>query len=151
MGIGEYLPCTIWLVPAQDVHFFYTRSHLSSLKSCALFFSSNFQFISTFKYCTTQFSYWIVSYTKNKSFFKWLFSKFAPSFVAIELLTFSKNSKFYYYCWREFSVFGILKILYVNRIVFLLFVYIKMFHKKRLLVYRILDSSKELCSYKKYS
>ena len=33
----------------QDVHFFYTRSHLSALQSCALIFSTNFQFISTFK------------------------------------------------------------------------------------------------------
>ena len=37
------------LVLAQDVHFFYTRSHLSALKNCALIFSTNFQFIFTFK------------------------------------------------------------------------------------------------------
>ena len=30
------------LVPAQDVHFFYTRSHLSALQNCALIFSTNF-------------------------------------------------------------------------------------------------------------
>ena len=30
------------LVPAQDVHFFYTRSHLSELQNCALLFSTNF-------------------------------------------------------------------------------------------------------------
>ena len=37
------------LGPAQDVHFFLTRSHLSALKSRALIFSTNFQFIFTFK------------------------------------------------------------------------------------------------------
>ena len=31
-----------WLVPAQDVHFFYTRSQLSALQKCALIFSTNF-------------------------------------------------------------------------------------------------------------
>ena len=30
----------IGLVPAQDVHFFYTRSHLSALENCALVFST---------------------------------------------------------------------------------------------------------------
>ena len=39
----------MWLGPAQGVHFFYTRSHLSALKSCALIFWTNFQFIFTFK------------------------------------------------------------------------------------------------------
>ena len=47
----------IRLVPAQGVHFVYTRSHLSALKSCALNFSANFQFIFTFNFCTTQFSH----------------------------------------------------------------------------------------------
>ena len=37
------------LGPAQDVHFFYTRSYLSSLQSYALIFSANFRFIFTFK------------------------------------------------------------------------------------------------------
>ena len=32
----------IRLVPAQDVHFFYMRSHLSALQNCALLFSTNF-------------------------------------------------------------------------------------------------------------
>ena len=36
------------LVPAQDVHFFYMRSHLSALQSCTLTFSTNFFFF-TFK------------------------------------------------------------------------------------------------------
>ena len=30
------------LVPSQDVHFFYTRSHLSALQNCALPLSTNF-------------------------------------------------------------------------------------------------------------
>ena len=30
------------LFPAQDVHFFYTRSHLSALQNCELLFSINF-------------------------------------------------------------------------------------------------------------
>ena len=36
---------------------FYTRFHLSTLQSCALIFSTNFQFIFTFKWCTTEFSH----------------------------------------------------------------------------------------------
>ena len=32
----------IGLVPAQDVQFFYTRSHLSALQNCALIFSTTF-------------------------------------------------------------------------------------------------------------
>ena len=51
------------LVPAQDGHFFYTRSRLSALKNCALLFSTNFQFIFIFKESITQFSHWIVSCT----------------------------------------------------------------------------------------
>ena len=45
------------LVPAQDFHFFYTHSHLSALQNSALIFSTNFQFIFTFKKCTTQFNH----------------------------------------------------------------------------------------------
>ena len=33
--------------PSQDVHFFYRRSHLSAPQTCALIFSTNFQFIFT--------------------------------------------------------------------------------------------------------
>ena len=58
--LNYLLPYTIWLVSAQDVHFSYTRSHLSALQNCALLFSANFQFIFIFKKCTTQFSHWIV-------------------------------------------------------------------------------------------
>ena len=38
----------IRLVPSQDVHLFYTYSHLSALQNCALIFSTNFQFIFIF-------------------------------------------------------------------------------------------------------
>ena len=95
------------LVPAQDVTFFYTGSNLSELQSCALTFSINFYFIFIFKYCTTKFSHWIVLCTKNNSIFSRLFSKLAQFFVAIELLAFSKNTKFLFYCSRELSVFGL--------------------------------------------
>ena len=37
------------LVPAQDVHFFYTHSHFSALQKFALLLSASFQFIFTFK------------------------------------------------------------------------------------------------------
>ena len=37
------------LGPAQDVHFFYTRSYLSSLQNCAIILSTHFQSIFTFK------------------------------------------------------------------------------------------------------
>ena len=38
-----------WLGPAQDVHFLYTRSHLSGRQIFALTFWTNFQFIFIFK------------------------------------------------------------------------------------------------------
>ena len=51
----------LWLVPAQDGPFFYTRSHLSALQNCAVLFSTKFHIIFILKECITQFSYWIVS------------------------------------------------------------------------------------------
>ena len=63
---GELQPIvadfTEWLRlgPAQDVHFFYTRSHLSALQNCALILPNNCQFIFTFKYRTKQLSRLIV-------------------------------------------------------------------------------------------
>ena len=51
----------IRLVPAQDVHFFYTRSHLNALQNCELLFSINFQLVFIFIKCITQFSHWMVS------------------------------------------------------------------------------------------
>ena len=103
------------LVPAQYIHLFYKRSHLSTLKICLLIFSTNFQFIFTFKKCTTQFSHWIVSCTKNISSVKRFFSKVTRSFVAIELLTFFKNANFHLYCSRDISVFWLNNIYSLNR------------------------------------
>ena len=57
------------------------------------------------------------------------FSILAHSFVAIELLAFFTNTKFYLYCSRELLVLGIENNPYLNRIDSLLFVYIKMFRK----------------------
>ena len=45
------------LIPAQDVQFLYTLSHLSALQNCALHFSINFQFIFILKKCITQFNH----------------------------------------------------------------------------------------------
>ena len=39
---GESAMNYIGLGPAQDVHFFYTRSHSNALQSCALTLSTNF-------------------------------------------------------------------------------------------------------------
>ena len=80
--VTDTSPCTVTCSSPRHP-FFYTRSYLSALPSCALIFSTNFQFIFTFKYCTTQFSHWIMSCTKNNLIFKQLFSKFAHSFVVI--------------------------------------------------------------------
>ena len=62
-----------WLIPAQDVHFFYTRSHFSAIQNCALIFSTNFHFIFPLKKCTSQFSYLIVKCAKNIQMFLRLF------------------------------------------------------------------------------
>ena len=62
------------LVPDQDGHFFYTRSHLNVLQNCALLFSTKFQFIFIFKKCITQYSHWIVSCTV-------FFSKYLHSYL----------------------------------------------------------------------
>ena len=66
------------LVPAQDVNFFYMRSNLNALQNCALNFSTNFQFIFTFKDAL------------HDLVIELLFNKLAHSFVAIELLTFAQ-------------------------------------------------------------
>ena len=89
--------------------FFYTRSHLSVLQSCALIFSTNFQFFFTIKYQTTQFSHWIVYCTKYSKNILRFFSKFAYSFVAIELLPFFNKENFRFYFSRELSLFWLNK------------------------------------------
>ena len=47
--VAEVWQLAYWLIPAQDVHFFDTRSHLSALLNFALISSTNSQFILTFK------------------------------------------------------------------------------------------------------
>ena len=86
----------IWLGPDQDIHFFYTRSHLSALKKCALMFPTNFEFIFTFKDALHNLV--IALRITLKVFPKYLrlFIEITRSFVAIELLTFSKNAKFHF-------------------------------------------------------
>ena len=94
------------LVPAQDVHFFYTRSHLSALQNCAVLFSTNFYLFFILKECITQFSHWIVSCANFFSkIILQLYINFTHSFVGIELLTFCKNAKKLIYCLRELSLF----------------------------------------------
>ena len=46
---GEALGKNIRLVPAQDVHFFYTRSHLSALKTVRYFYQPIFSSFSYLK------------------------------------------------------------------------------------------------------
>ena len=45
-GFGHF---SIRVVPSRNVHFFYMCSHLSALQNCAFIFSTNFQFVFTFK------------------------------------------------------------------------------------------------------
>ena len=66
--------------------FFYTRSHLNALQNCALFFQPLF---SLFSYLNSALHNLVIKLC-SAPFFKWLFSKFVHSFVAIELLNFSK-------------------------------------------------------------
>ena len=99
---------TIRLVPAQDIHFFYTCSHLSALQNCALLFSTNFQFIFIFKNALHN----LVSELCSAPFFKnilQVFIKFTHSFVAIELLTLCKKAIKLFYCSRELSPFWLNK------------------------------------------
>ena len=69
----------IWLVPAQHVHFFYTRSNFSALQNCVLILLANFQFIFTFKKCTTQFNNELCSALKYLKNIPRLFIKFTYS------------------------------------------------------------------------
>ena len=97
----------LWLVPAQDAHLFYTRSHLSALQKCALLSSTNLQFIFIFKNAWHN----LVIELCRAPFFKnivQLFIKFTHSFVDIELLNFYKNAK-PFYCLRELSLFWLNK------------------------------------------
>ena len=100
---------TLGLVPAQDVHFFYTRSHFSALQNCALIFSTNFQFIFTLKNALHNLAIELCIALKIFKKILRLFIKFTRGFVAIELLTFFKNAKFHFCCSRELSVFWLNK------------------------------------------
>ena len=71
----------LWLVPAQDGPFFYTRFHFSAVQNCALIFSIYFLFIFIFKRCITQFSHWIVSCAIFFKHMIQLFINFTHSFV----------------------------------------------------------------------
>ena len=98
------------LVPAQDVHFFYTLSRLSALQNCALVFLTDFQFIFTFKNALHNL---VIELCRTLKYYKSIpqfFSNFTRSFVAIELLTFFKNANFHFYCSIELSLFGLNKL-----------------------------------------
>ena len=95
----------IRLVPAQDVHYFYTRSHFNALQNCAVLFSTNFQIIFLFKNALHNLVIELCSaliFLKNNL---QLYINFTHSFVAIELLTFCKIPKKLFYCSRELSLF----------------------------------------------
>ena len=93
------------LVPAQDVHFFYTRSHLSALQDCALIFQAIFSLFSHLKNALHNLVFELCSALKISQKYWRLLIKFTHSFVAIELLTVCNNAKNIFYCSREFSVF----------------------------------------------
>ena len=95
----------IILVPAQDGPFFYTRSHLSALKTVR-YFSQPIS--SLFSYLKNALHNLVIELCSAPLFFKniaQLYINFIHSFVAIELLTFCKNAKELFYCSRELSLF----------------------------------------------
>ena len=79
------LPWThgIRFVPAQDVHFFYTYSHLSALQNCALIFSTNFSLFLHLKDALHNLIIELCSALKQFKNIPRLFNKFTYSFVAI--------------------------------------------------------------------
>ena len=81
---------TMWIVTAQDVHFFYTRSRLSALQSYVLTFSTNFQFFSHLNSAQQHLVIELCRALKIHQKYPRLFNKVTRSFVAIELFTFSK-------------------------------------------------------------
>ena len=97
------------LAPAQDVHFFYTHSHLSALQNCALLLSTNFQFIFTIKNALHNVVIELCSALKYFKNILQIFIKVTHSFVAIELLTCFNNTEFNFYSSRELSVFWLNK------------------------------------------
>ena len=99
----------IKFVPAQDVHFFYTRSHLNALQKCALIFSTNFfSLFSHLKNALYNLIIVLCSALKYSRNIRQLFIKFTYSFVAIELLNICKNEKFYFFA-QESSRYSVRK------------------------------------------
>ena len=87
----------IKLVPAQDVHFFYTPSYLNALQNYALIFSTIF--LSLFSHFKNALHYVIIELCSALKFSKnirQLFIKFTHIFVAIELLNICKNENIYF-------------------------------------------------------
>ena len=95
----------LWLVPAQDIHCFYTRSHLGALENYALIFPLIFIL---FSHLHSALHDLVIELCIALKIFKnmiRLFSKVTRSFVDTELLTFFKNAKFHCFGSRELSVF----------------------------------------------
>ena len=105
------------LVRDQDVHFFYTRFHLSALQSCANIFSTNFQFTFTFKECTTQFSPWIVLCTFNNFLYSYLINLHTVLYL-LDYWLLSKMWNFIFIDQENCQYLWFFKILSVNRIDF---------------------------------
>ena len=74
--------------PDQHVHCFHALSHLSVPQSCKSILSTNFAFVFTLEYLTTQLSIWIVSWVIFKIL--WLLCKLTYIFAAIDFFGFAK-------------------------------------------------------------
>ena len=117
------LHCTrvkIWNIrirrgPDQDVDFFYMGSHSSELQSCTLTLSTHFHLFSHLNSARHSLVIKLCRALKIFWFFPQLFSTFAHSFVAIELLNFFINAKFHFYYPRELSVFCLNKLYSLSR------------------------------------
>ena len=90
--------------PAQDVHFFYARSHLNALQSCASNSPTNFCLFSHLNITRHNVGIEWSPALKIIQFFEEFFSKFTCSFVAIELLTFQKCKIPFLLLKRDFSI-----------------------------------------------
>ena len=78
-----------WSSPRRQL--LYTRSHLSALISCALIFSTNFQFNFIFKNTLHNLVIELCSALKIIQKYSTVIYYVTRSFAAIELLTFCKN------------------------------------------------------------
>ena len=91
-------------------------SHLCELQSCKSIISTNFPLIFIFKYCTTQFSYWIVSWNEFILIFVYGYLvKLTCSFVAIELFASFKNVKFPFLLLKKALGIWALKVYYLRK------------------------------------